>query len=127
MFTLVRLLALPAAIYGFFVMSFPDTTNQVYHVASLAVVAGGAVGLFFFLKIIDVGSTMIKIGLELGFAVAVALYFGYTMPQVSGKAPLQQWAEGARPTQSTARRGLEKMHLDPDGTLNPVVKLFPKG
>lgn len=127
MFTLLRLLAVPAAIYGLMVMSFPDTSNQVYHVASLSIVAGGAIGLFMFMKVIDVSSAAIKIGLELVFAAAVLLYFGYTMPQLSGKAPLEQWAEGVRPTRSTAKRGLEKLHLDPDGFLEPVVKLFPKG
>lgn len=127
MFALIRLLLLPAAIYGFWVMSFPDTSNSAYHVGSLAIIAGGAVGLFMFMKVIDVGSTVIKVGLELVFAAGVALYFGYTMPQLSGKAPIEQWLEGARPTRTTARRGLEKLHLDPDGPLKPLVKLFPKG
>lgn len=127
MFTLIRLLLIPAGIYGFYVMSFPDTSGTVYHVASLSIIAGGAVGLFMFMKLVDVGSMAVKVLVELVFAFAVAMYFGYTMPQLSGKAPLEQWAEGVRPTQSTARRGLEKLKLDPDGVLKPVVKLFPKG
>lgn len=127
MFTLIRLLLVPAAIYAFYLLSFPDTTGAEYHVASLSIIAGGSVALFLFMKLIDLGSTVTKLFLELAFAGAVALYFGYTMPQRSGKTPIEQWLEGARPTRSTARRGLEKLRLDPGGPLKPVVELFPKG
>jgi hypothetical protein len=125
--TLLRSFFLVGCVYLYFVMAFPDFEGQVYHVASLSIIAGGCVGLYVFLKIVEVSSGLVKLAAELAFALAVALYFGYTMPQKSGKPPIEQWAEGHRPSQGDARRGLERVGIDPHGALaDRLVSLFPR-
>ena len=124
---LIRLALLAALIYLGYAVAFPDYSGAAYHVVVLSVVAGGAVGLWLLKKILDLGEGAAKIALELAFLGAVAAFIGYTMPQKSGKPPLTQWAEGARPTQDSARRGLERLGADPAGLLaSKVVALFPK-
>lgn len=126
--SLLRTLILAAAVYLYYVMAFPDWTGQAYHVASLSIIAGAAVALYFFLKIIEISSFFIKLAAELAFALAVALYLGYTMPQASGHPPIEQWLNGHRPTQSGARQGLSKLGVDPhNAAAEYVVGLFPKG
>lgn len=124
---LIRPAALAALIYLAYAVAFPDYTGAAYHVVVLAAVAGGAVGLWFLKKILDLGEGAAKFVLELLFLAAVALFVGYTMPQKSGKAPLEQWAAGARPTQDAARRGLDRLGVDPRGSAASwLVSLFPK-
>jgi hypothetical protein len=124
---LIRPALLAALIYLIYAISFPDYTGSTYHVVVLSVIAGGAVGLWFLKKILDLGEGGAKFVLELAFLGGVAAFVGYTMPQKSGKPPLTQWAEGARPTRETARRGLEKLGANPDGAIpSKIVALFPK-
>ena len=124
---LIRPALLAALIYLGYAVAFPDYTGSAYHVVVLSVIAGGAVGLWFLKKILDLGEGTAKIVLELAFLGGVAAFVGYTMPQKSGKPPLTQWAEGARPTQDSARRGLEKLGANPSGPVaSKVVALFPK-
>ncbi len=118
---------LAALIYLAYAVAFPDYTGSAYHVVVLSMIAGGAVGLWFLKKVLDLGEGAMKFALELVFLGGIAAFVGYTMPQKSGKPPLTQWAEGARPTRDTARRGLEKLGADPNGAVaSRVVALFPK-
>jgi len=124
---LIRSLILGLAVYGLIAVSYPDWTGEVYHVMTLAAVAGGAVAVWFLQKVLDLGSGAGKIGIELAFLAVVGLFVGYTMPQKSGKPPLQQWAEGARPTQDRARQGFDRLGVSPNGPVaSRVIKLFPK-
>jgi hypothetical protein len=124
---LIRSLLLGLLVYGAIAVSYPNWTGQIYHVLVLSALAGGAVAVWFFEKILDIGSGAGKIGLELSFLVAIALFLGYTMPQKSGKPPFQQWAEGARPTRDTARQGFDRLGVKPNGTVAAkIIDLFPK-
>lgn len=124
---LIRTLALGLLVYGAMAVCYPEWTGQAYHVMAVSVIAGGAVGVWALHKVLDLGTGFAKIGVELGFLVAVALFLGYTMPQKSGKAPFQQWAEGARPTRDGARKGLDRLGLDPNGAAaSRLLDLFPK-
>jgi len=124
---LIRILLLTAAAYALTLIAFPEWGgHQVYHVASLSIIAGGAVGLWLMLKAMDLSFGLMKLGIELCFAGAVVLYLAYTMPQKSGFTPMEQWAQGHRPTQAEARQGLMRLGVDADskpGSL--VVGLFP--
>ena len=98
-----------------------------FRVSGFSLIAGGAVGVWFLHKILDLGEGTAKILLELGFLVVITLWVGYTMPQKSGKAPLTQWAEGVRPKQADARRGFDRLGVDPGGPIaRKVVDLFPR-
>lgn len=124
---LIRPAFLAALIYLVYAVAFPDYEGTTYHVVVLSVIAGGAVGLWFLKKILDFGEGTAKLVAEVVFLAAVALFVGYTMPQKSGKAPFEQWAEGARPTREHASRGLKKLGVDPSGPVaSRVVDLFPK-
>ncbi len=119
---LIRTGVLAAAVYAFFVVAYPDGQGRLYHEVVPFLIAGGVVGLGFLKKILDLGEGMLKFGLELAFLAAIALTVGYTMPQKSGKPPLQQWAEGARPRRSEVRRGLKRLSVDPDGVVGKAVQ-----
>jgi hypothetical protein len=125
---LIRTAVLCALIYLAYLVAFPDWGGgRLYHSFVPFALAGGVVGLAFLQKILDVGEGAMKLGLEAAFLAVVAVFLGYTMPQSSGKAPLTQWAEGARPNRDAARRGLERLHADPNGAVGShIVALFPK-
>lgn len=124
---LIRPALLAALIYLGFAVAFPDYTGTAYHVVALSVIAGGAVGLWFLRKILGVVEGTAHLAIELAFLAVVAGFVGWTMPQKSGKPPLQQWSEGARPTRDSARRGFEKLGVDPRGAVAArVIALFPK-
>ena len=133
---LIRPAVLAALVYLGYTVAFPDYTGTVYHVIMsalrrgvepLAVSRATGVDLWFLHKLLDLSKGAFKIALEVAFLASVALFVGCTMPQKSGKSPLTQWSEGARPTQSSARRGLERLGLDPNGSVAAkLVGLFPK-
>lgn len=124
---LIRTLVLALLVYGGIVLCYPDWTGEIYHVMTLAMIAGGAVGVWLLGRILDLGSGAAKIGLELGFAAVVALFLGYTMPQKSGKPPFEQYSQGVRPTRDTARRGFDRLGVSPNGPIaSKIVDLFPK-
>lgn len=124
---LIRSLLLGLLVYAAIAVCYPDWTGQAYHAMVLSMIAAGAVAIWFLHKILDLGSGASKIGLEAAFLVAIALFLGYTMPQKSGKPPFQQWAEGVRPTQSTARQGFDRLGVNPNGPVAAkVIALFPK-
>lgn len=106
---LIRPALLVGLVYLGYAVAYPDYTGTVYHVIVPACIAGGVVGLWFLHKLLDLSEGILKIALEAAFVVGVAAFVGYTMPQKSGKPPLTQWAEGARPTQDAARRGFERL------------------
>jgi hypothetical protein len=127
MMKLLRFFAYAGLIYGGYLVAFPDWDGQVYHVASLAVIAGAAVGLFILHKIADITSAGIKIVTEVAFVFAVAGWFGYTMPTKSGKTPWELWNSGHRPGQSDARQGLSRLGVDPNGAAgSALIGLFPR-
>ena len=124
---LIRPAVLAALVYLGYAVAFPDYTGTVYHVIVPACIAGGVVGLWFVHKLLDLSEGAVKVALEGGFIIGVAVFLGYTLPQKSGKPPLTQLAEGARPTQDSARRGFERLGLDPRGPVAAkLVGLFPK-
>lgn len=124
---LIRTFVLGLLVYGLIVLCYPDWTGQAYHVMVLSVIAGGSVGVWALHKVLDLGTGTAKIGIELAFLVAIALFLGYTMPQKSGKPPFQQWAEGVRPTRDTARQGFDRLGANPNGAIAAfIVNLFPK-
>lgn len=124
---LIRSLVLALLVYGAIVLSYPDWTGEIYHVLMLSMIAGGAVAVWFLGRILDLGSGAAKIGLELAFAAGVALFVGYTMPQKSGKPPFTQYAQGVKPTRATARHGLDRIGVNPNGPIaEKIVALFPK-
>jgi hypothetical protein len=124
---LIRSLLLGLVLYALMAVAYPEWTGAAYHAMALSMIAGGAVGIWALDKALDFGSGAAKIGIELAFLVAIALFLGYTMPQKSGKPPFQQFAEGVRPNRDTARRGLERLGVDPRGSFaEVVVRLFPK-
>ncbi|MBI3289543.1 MAG: hypothetical protein HYZ74_08515 [Elusimicrobia bacterium] len=124
---LIRSAALGALAYAAIAFCYPDWTGRSYHVMVLSLIAGGSVGVWFLHKLLDVSGGAAKIGVEVAFVAAIALFVGYTMPQKSGKPPFQQWAEGVKPTRDTARRGFDRIGLDPDGAVAAkVVNLFPR-
>ncbi len=118
---------LAALIYLGYAVAFPNYTGSSYHVMVLSIIAGGAVALWFLKKLLDLGEGAAKFVLELIFLGGVAVFVGYTMPQKSGKPPLTQWAEGERPTRDTARQGLDRLGVNPNGAVGArIVALFPK-
>lgn len=124
---LIRSLALGLLVYGLIVVCFPDWTGEAYHVLVLSAIAGGSVAVWFLNKALDLSSGAARIGIEVAFYLAIALFLGYTMPQKSGKPPFAQWAEGVRPNRGTARQGLTRLGVDPNGrAASRVVDLFPK-
>ena len=124
---LIRTALLGGLIYLVFALAYPDYTGSVYHVMVLSVIAGGAVGMWFLHKLLDLGEGAAKLGVEAVFLCAVAAFIGFTMPQKSGKPPFEQWSEGVRPNRDNARRGLDRLGVDSGGAVGSrIVKLFPK-
>lgn len=124
---LIRSALLGLLVYGTIAVCYPDWTGQAYHVMVLSVIAGGAVGVWALHKILDLSRGAAKVGIELAFLAAVALFLGYTMPQKSGKPPFQQWAQGVRPTRAAARQGFERLGLNPYGpAVAKIIDLLPE-
>lgn len=124
---LIRSLFFGLLVYGLIALCYPDWSGQIYHVVVLSMIAGGSVVVWFLSRVLDFSSGAGKVGLELAFAAAIALFVGYTMPQKSRKPPIQQWMEGVRPTRDTARHGFDRMGVNPNGAVaSKVVDLFPK-
>lgn len=124
---LIRALLFGFLTYGALVVSYPDWKGEIYHIVMISAIAGGAVAVWFLDKILDLGSGVAKVLLELSFPIGILLFVGYTMPQKSGKPPIQQWAEGVRPTRDTARRGFDRIGVNPNGPVaSRVIGLFPK-
>ena len=124
---LIRVGGLAGLIYLGFVLGFPDWTGEAYHVIVLSMIGGGAVGVFLLGRILDLGAGAGKFVVEALFLAAVTAFVGATMPQRSGKPPFAQWSEGVRPNREAARRGAERLGLDPDGTFaGSLIALFPK-
>ena len=124
---LIRSMILGLGVYALIAVGYPEWTGAAYHAMVLSAIAGGSVGIWALDKVLDFGSGAAKIGIEVAFLIAIALFVGYTMPQKSGKPPLQQFAEGVRPTRDAARRGLDRLGVDPNGkAADLIIRLFPK-
>lgn len=127
-FRLLRMLAAAFGVYFLLRVAFPEAGGKLYHAVSIPVLVGAAVGVQLLIKIIEFNSKMACLGLELGFVLAASAYLGFSMPQTGRKPPFLQLLEGERPARSTARRGLDRLGLDPDAfPWKGVVRLFPKG
>ncbi|MEK7389376.1 MAG: hypothetical protein AAB036_06740 [Elusimicrobiota bacterium] len=122
---MIRAAALGALIYLTIVVCYPDGIGTAYHVFVPSLIASGALGVWLIHKTFDLSEVAAKFMVEAAFLVTVAAFVGFTMPQRSGKTPFQQWADGARPTRSTARRGLRRLGLDPDGVAGGILRLLP--
>ena len=117
-----------AAIYLFFLMAFPDWDKSGRHLVVLALIIGAALGIHIFLNAVRTATLIGSILFDLAFAGAVCYYLAWRLPTQSGKPPIQQWAEGHRPTRKTAREGLSRLKLNPDsGPAQLLIALFPKG
>ncbi|MDE2141061.1 MAG: hypothetical protein KGJ84_01445 [Elusimicrobia bacterium] len=101
---LIRPALLASLIYLAYAVAYPDYTGTAYHVVTLSVIAGGAVGLWILKKVVGLVEGAAIVALELAFLAGIALFVGFTMPQKGGKAPLEQWAAGAHPTRDSVRR-----------------------
>jgi len=124
---LIRSALLAGLAYFLIALCYPDWDGQVYHVMVLSLIGGGAVGLFFLFKVLDLTEGAAKIGIEAAFVIGTALFVAYTMPQKSGKPPIQQWAEGVKPTRDSARKGFDRLGVNPNGAIaSKIVDLFPK-
>ena len=122
---LIRPALLAALVYLAFLVAYPDWTGAAYHVMAAACAAGGVVGVWLFGRFLDVSDLRRQLLLEAAFAAVLALVLGYTMPLRGGTTPL---AGGSRPSKSGARRGLERLGLNPYGALgDAVAALFPAG
>lgn len=125
--TLFRLLLAVAGVYGFFLTACPKWSGDAYHVVSLAFMIGGAVMLTFFFSLVEIGSRVLRVGLELAFVCAIALYLGWTFPQMSGRPPIKEWMEGQVPRRADAREGLKRLGIDTGSApAKALVKVFPK-
>ncbi|MBI5201357.1 MAG: hypothetical protein HY925_07210 [Elusimicrobia bacterium] len=127
MIKFVRLIGYAASAYFFFRVGFPDEgAAGLYHTLTVPILLGGAVGVAILLKAIDLGSKGLALAIELGFAGAVFLYLGFTLPQAKGNPPLLQLASGEVPNKAKAKQGLKKLGLDPDAAIGSVlVSIFP--
>lgn len=124
---LIRALIFGFLAYGALVIGYPDWKGEIYHIVMISAIAGGAVAVWFLDKILDLGTGTAKVLLELSFPIGILLFAGYTMPQKSGKPPLTQFAQGVRPTRDTARRGFDRLGVNPNGPVaSRVIRLFPK-
>lgn len=124
---LIRPALLAALVYLAYAVLFPDYTGTAYHVAVLSVIAGGAVALWLLKKVVGLVEGTAMIASEAVFVLSVALFVGWTMPQKSGKPPLEQWTSGARPTRDSVRRGLTRIGVNADGpAAAKFAALFPK-
>lgn len=123
----IRLCAYGSAIYVFYILAFPGWTNSGYHFVTLAIIFAAAFGVTALLQVVKISSLIGTLMFEFCFALAILLYVGWTMPQASGKPPIQQWVEGHHPNQAMARQGAEKLGLDPKGKFSSyLIKFFPK-
>ena len=124
---LIRSAILGVLVYAAIALCYPDWTGQTYHVMTISLICGGAVGVWMLHKVLDLGEGTAKILVEVAFLGGVALFVGYTMPQKSGKPPFTQWAEGVKPTRDTARQGFDRLGVNPNGAVaSRIVDLFPK-
>ena len=128
MIRLVRLIGYAAGAYFLFRVGFPDEgPTGIYHTMTVPILLGGAVGVFMLIKAIDLGSKGLALAIELGFAGAVFLYLGFTLPQAKGGPPLLQLASGQVPNRAKARQGIKKLGLDPDSApASFLTKIFPE-
>ena len=124
---LFRLLLAVAAIDGFFLTACPKWNGDAYHVVSLSFMVGGAVLLTFFLTLVDISSKALRVTLELSFMAGLALYLGWTLPQMSGRPPIKEWMEGQVPRRGDAREGLQRLGIDTGSApAKALIKVFPK-
>ena len=123
----IRLGLFATAIYFYFKIAFPAGAGKAYDMVTVILLAGGAMGVAFLIKLLDFGESLIVWAIEGAFAVAVFFYLGFSLPQSKGVSPIVQLWHGHRPTQSDASDGLQKLGLNPN--LAPaayIVSLFPK-
>ena len=122
-----RLALLGVAIYAFYILAFPGWKGSQYLMTTLGLILGAAFILHMALEMFKIGSLIGSIIFEFCFGLGLILYMGWTMPQKSGKTPIQLWAEGHRPTQAAASEGLERLHLNPQSRAGALILgFFPK-
>lgn len=110
----------------FFRIGYPHGPAGLYPAVSFPLLLAGAAAVFFIIKMVDLSSLAAQWGIELGFALAVALFVGFTLPQKSGAPPLSQLLRGEHPTQAAVREGVSKLGLAPESApARFVIGLFP--
>lgn len=125
--TLIRLLATSWAVYFFYLLAFPDWKGTSYHFTTAALIIAAAVALFTVLNAFRITSLIGTVIFEICFAVILILYIGWTMPQNSGRPPIQLWIEGHHPNRALAREGISRLRLNPDSKpAQLVIGLFPR-
>ncbi|MHB2025766.1 MAG: hypothetical protein ACYCPQ_03870 [Elusimicrobiota bacterium] len=110
---ILRFLFYGALVYLYYLIAYPGWYDGHYALTCLSVIFCGAAGLFILFKLIDWSSALAKLSLEAIFIAAVALYIGYTLPQKSGRPPIEQWMNGHHPTQTDASEGLQRLGISP--------------
>lgn len=124
---LFRMLFFGLGAYLLIVLTFPDWRGSSYHVISIGMIVGGAAAVHVTLNMMKVASLVSILLFELAFVGLAVLYLAYTLPTDSGKPPVQQWAEGHKPTRDTARATIERVGIDPKwGPAKLLIKAFPK-
>ncbi len=117
MMTLIRLLIYAVAGYLFFLFHFPQWHANGYHLGEFFLILVVAIGVFIAIKMIDIGSKIVKLAVEAGFAVLVFLYLGASLPKIPQGDPSQQargWIESHAPSKKDVSDYLNKAGIKPD-------------
>jgi hypothetical protein len=127
MLLLPRLWSYGLGIYVFYLIAYPDWKSSPYHLIALTLIFLAAIGVYVTFRVLRLGTAVGTFLFDIAFATSVLLGVGWTMPQRSGKVPVQLFVEGVRPNRERAEEGLERLQIDPTTRRARLfLKLFPK-
>lgn len=124
MLTLIRLLIYAIAGYLFFLFHFPQWHATGYHLGQFSLILFGAIAVFVAIKLIDIGSKIVKLAVEAGFAVLVFLYLSASLPKMPQGDPSQQvhgWIERHAPTRKDVADYLDKAGIKPGSSAGKEI------
>jgi hypothetical protein len=124
MLTLLRLIIYAVAGYLFFLFHFPQWHAHGYHLAQFSLILVSAIAVFIAIKLIDIGSKVVKLAVEAGFAVLVFLYLGATLPKIPQGNPEQaahSWLKDHAPTRKDVSDYLDKAGIKPDSSAGKEI------